>query len=143
VVDKSDAAWTHGHITGVLRMDIKAAFPSVAQRKLDNLMKVRRMGEDLIRWTENLCSEKTVEMIIERNVMQRHPVEAGVPQGSPMSPIIFAIYTSGLINWVEEYVSAEGLSCVDDLGRVETGSDVNLLVMTLDRSAEQTIERAN
>jgi len=71
-------------------------------------------------------------MIIEGNAMTRHLVEAGVPQGSPLSPILFAIYTSGLIKWVKEYVSAEGLSVVDDLGRVATGSNVNEVITKLE-----------
>jgi hypothetical protein len=72
--------------------------------------------------------------------MERHPVEAGVPQGSPVSPILFAIYTSGLIKWVEEYVSeAEGLSVVDDLGWVVTGSNVNHVVSILERCAAKSI----
>jgi len=83
-------------------MDNKAAFPSVAKGRLVNIMKVRQMDGDLIRWTERFLSERTVKMIIEGNAMERHPVEAGVPQGSPMSPILFAIYTSGLNKWVEE-----------------------------------------
>jgi len=45
-------------------------------------------------------------MLIEGNTMESHPVEAGVPQGPPTSPILFVMYTSGLINLVEEYVSA-------------------------------------
>jgi hypothetical protein len=84
-------------------MDIEAAFPSVAKGRLVNLIKVRQMDGDLIRWMESFLSERTVEMVIEGNAMERHPVEAGVPQGSPVSPILFAIYTSRLIKWVEEY----------------------------------------
>jgi len=38
MVDRAHAAWTHGHITGVLLMDIKAAFPSVAKGMLVNVM---------------------------------------------------------------------------------------------------------
>ena len=58
-----------------------------------------------------------------------------------MSPILFAIYTLGLIKWVEEYVSeAEVLSLVDELGLVATGSDVNHVVSRLERCAEKTIE---
>jgi len=49
MVDRGHAAWTNGHITGVLLMDIKAAFPSVAKGRLVNLMKVRQMDGDLIR----------------------------------------------------------------------------------------------
>ena len=76
--------------------------------------------------------------------MERHPVEAGVPQGSPLSPILFAIYTSGLIKWVAEYVSeAEGISCIDNLGWVVTGSDVNHVVSILERCAAKSIEWAS
>ena len=54
-----------------------------------------------------MLSERRVEMVIKGNAMERHPVVAGVQQGSPVSPILFAIYTSGLIKWVEEYASTE------------------------------------
>jgi hypothetical protein len=124
-------------------MDIKAAFPSVAKGRLVNLMKVRRMDGDLIRWTEIFLSERTVEMIIEGNAIERHPVEAGVLQCSPVSPILFAIHTSGLIKWIEEYVSAKGLSFVDDLGWVTNGSDVIQVVTILERFAAKSIEWAN
>jgi len=97
MVDRAHAAWGNGHITGVLLMDMKAASPSVATGRLVNLMKVRQMDGDCIQWTECFLSERTVEMVIERNPMERHPEEAGVPQGTPVSPILFAIYTSGLI----------------------------------------------
>jgi len=121
-------------------MDMKAAFPSVAKGSLVNLMKVRQMDGDLIRWTESFLSERTVEMIIEGNAIESHPVEAGVPHGSPVSLSLFAIYTSGLIKWVEQYVSeAEVLSCVEDLGWVATGSDVNHVVSILERCAARSI----
>jgi len=55
-------------------------------------------------------------MVLEGNVLQSHPVEAGVPQDSPVLLILFAILTAGLIKWVEETVQAEGLSVVDDVG---------------------------
>ena len=63
-------------------------------------MKVREMDGDLVRWTESFLSERMVEMIILDSVMDRHPVEARITQGSPVSPIFFVIYISGLIKWV-------------------------------------------
>jgi len=95
------------------------------------------MNGDLTQWTGSFLSEKTVDMIIEGNAVESHPV------GSPVSPIIFAIYTTGLIKWVEEYVSAEELSLVDDLGWEATGSDVYQVVTTLGRCAAESIEWAS
>jgi len=43
-----------------------------------------------------------LEIMIEGIAMERHAGEAGVLQGSPMSWILFAIYTSDLIKRVEE-----------------------------------------
>jgi hypothetical protein len=141
MVDRAHAAWTNGDITGVLLMDIKAAFPRVAKGKLVNLMKVRQMDRDLVRCTESFLSERTVEMIIEGNAMEIQPVEAGVPQGSPVSPILFAIYTAGLIKGVEDYISeGEGLSSIDDLGWVATGSNGNHVFSILERCAAKSIE---
>jgi len=61
-----------------------------------------------------------------------------------VSPILFAIYTSGLIKWVKEYVSeAHRLSFLDDLGCVATGSDVNHLISILERCAAKRFEWAS
>jgi hypothetical protein len=102
MVDRGHAAGTNGHITGVLLMDIKAAFPSVAKGRLVNLVKVRQLDGDLICWTESFLSERIVDIIIEGNAIERHSVGAGVPKGSPLSPILFANHASGLIKLVEE-----------------------------------------
>jgi len=79
-------------------------------------------------------------MVIKGNVLQSHPVEAGVLQGSPGSLIYFAISTAALISWVEERVQAKGLSFVDDLGWVATGKNVNQVVQQLEACAAESIE---
>ena len=94
--------------------------------------------------TERFLTERMVEMRIVGNAFGRHPVEPGVLQGSPVSPILFAIYTSGLIKWVKEYVSeVEGLYFVDSLGLVGSRSDVNHLVSIHERCAAKSIEWAS
>jgi len=140
MLERAHAAWKTGHITGVRLMHIKATFPSMAKGRLVNVMKDRQMDEDLLRWTESFPWERTVEMVIEGNATETQPVEAGVPQDSPVSPILFKIYTSGLIKWVEQYVSeAEGLSVVGDLGLVMPGRNVKNVVSILERCTEKSI----
>jgi len=144
MVDRALAAWQNHHITGVHLRDIKAAFPNVAKRRLANSTKVRQMDGNHTRRMESFLLSGTVEMIIEGNPMERHPVEAGVPQGSPVSPILCAINTSGLIKWFKEYVSkAGGLFCFNNLGSVATGSDVNQVFTILERCAAKSIEGAS
>jgi len=78
IVGRAHAVWTNGHITGVLLMDTKPAFPHLGKGRLVNLMKDRQMDGELIRWMESFLSETTVAMIIEGNAMERHPVAAGL-----------------------------------------------------------------
>lgn len=120
-------------MTGVLQIDIKDAFLSVANGRLVNAIKVKQMRGDLIGWTESFQSERTVEMIIEGREMERHPLEARVPQGSPVSLNSFAINTSRLIEWIQEDSLHEGLSNVADLTWVVTRSIVNQLVTIVER----------
>jgi len=82
-------------------------------------------------------------MVIEGDVMERHLVEAAILQRSQVSPILFAIYISGLIKWVEERVAGiEGLSIVDDVRWVATGSHVNQVFRTLEACARESIDWA-
>jgi hypothetical protein len=84
-----------------------------------------------------------VKMIIEGNAIVRHQVEIEVPQGSPVSPILFSIFTLELIDWVKECIAAEGLSFVVDFGWVATGLNDNEVVMALERCTAKSIEWAN
>jgi hypothetical protein len=143
MVDRAHAAWREGSVAGVLLMDIKAAFPSVGRGRVGHTMKGKGIDGNLIRWMASFLSDRTVEMVIEGNVMERHPVEAAIPQGSPVSSILFAIYISGLIKWVEERVSGiEGLSFMDDVGWMATRSDVSQGVRKLESCARESIDWA-
>ena len=84
-----------------------------------------------------------METVIEGNLLQSHPVEAGVPQGSPDSQILFVIHTARPIQWAEERVQAKGLSFVEDLGWVATGKDVNPVVEKLEACGAESIVRAS
>jgi len=77
--DRAHFAWREGIIAGVLLTDIMAAFPSVPRWSLIHAMKGKQIDGDLIQWTESFLSNRTVEIVIEGNVLQSHPVEAGVP----------------------------------------------------------------
>jgi len=89
----------------------------------------------------SFLTDRTVDMVLEGNMMESHPVESGIPQGSLVSPILFAIYRLALIKWVEERVAGtEGLSFVDDVGWVAMWNDVNQVSRNLEACARVTID---
>jgi hypothetical protein len=88
LVDRAHAAWREVSKAGVVRINIKAAFPSVGTGRLVHTMKSKGIDRDLIRLTASFLSDRAIEMVIECNVMERRMVETGIPQGSPVSPIL-------------------------------------------------------
>jgi len=60
---------------------------------------------------------------------------------APQSPMDSMMYTSRFITRVEErYLECVGLSFVDDVGRVATGSDVKGIIRKLEAFARESID---
>jgi hypothetical protein len=65
------------------------------------------------------------------------PTTTGIPQGSPVSPILFAIYISGIFEEIEEEVlGSTGLSFVDDISWLAVGKDVTEIINILTACAK-------
>ena len=63
-------------------------------------------------------------------------METGIPQGSPVSPILFTVYLSGLFGYVEEQVPGiKALSFVDDVAWTTEGDSEDEISLTLERAA--------
>ena len=70
-------------------------------------------------------------------------MESGIPQGSPVSPILFTVYLSGLFGYVEERVTGvKALSFVDDVAWTTEGDTVDDISPTLKQAAAAAQEWA-
>ena len=97
-------------------MDVKGAFDHVSQAKLAQRMANLSIDNDLISWTQLFLTGRSVELVIEGFTNPRQKVEIGIPQGSPVSPILFLIYISEVISAIEAKLpNVTCVSFVDDL----------------------------
>jgi hypothetical protein len=78
-----------GQIAAVLLMDIKGVFPSVTKRNL--IKRIDNMGfeADVCRWVECTMSDRTATIMMDGTEGESIRVQLGVPQGLPVSPILF------------------------------------------------------
>lgn len=67
----------------------------------------------------------------------------GRQPGTHGSPILVPIYTAAFSKSDEEYVSARGLSSVDDLDLVTTGRFFNHVVTNIEKSTATSIDWAS
>lgn len=92
---------------------------------------MRQLGidNDLIGWAQSFLTHRRVEIVIDGHINPEKDVEISIPQGSPVSPILFLIYISGVFDAVTiaspETVS---LSFVDDLGFLASGNSIQEVV---------------
>ena len=79
-------------MTAVAALDVAKAFDSVWHAGL-----VRQCIVDLptgvARWVAAFLRDRTAAVLEDGSVSRRFPTLAGVPQGSPLSPLLYSFYT--------------------------------------------------
>ena len=82
-----------------------------------------------------------MELVIDGFTNPRQKVESGIPQGSPVSPILFLIYISGVFSVVEKQLpNVTCVSFVDDLGFITADQSLNKIAKTLEKAGRIVLE---
>ena len=141
LVYKIERAWAEKKLAAALFMNVKGAFDRVSKTKLVERMMEQGVDGDLIRWTQSFLTERKVQLVIDGHTNGKRDIETGIPQGSPVSPILFLIYISGVFEKVSvSYPEITALSFVDDLGFIASGYLVKQLAKTLGRVATVVLD---
>jgi ribonuclease HI len=133
--------WSKKMLSGTLFMDVKGAFDHVDPARL-----VKRMGEigldgDLIHWVASFLMDRQVQLVIDGHQGPKQPIDSGLPQGSPVSPILFIIYVRGVFQAIETRVpGVKTLSFADDIGLLTRANSVDEACQQLQLAGEVAIE---
>ena len=103
-IAQTQEAWRRGRVTGALLMGVAAAFPSVARGCLLRKMRAMGINENLVDWTDSFMRDRRVIMSVDGQDDDPRPVTNGLPQGYPISPVLFAIYIADIHSAVEDQV---------------------------------------
>ena len=81
-------AWNAGKVTSALTFDIKGYFDFVNHNRLLHELRRKHLPLEYIKWTESFLSDREVAICIDGRYGDMKPVQNGIPQGSPVSPIL-------------------------------------------------------
>ncbi|OQE10076.1 hypothetical protein PENFLA_c095G04748 [Penicillium flavigenum] len=115
-------AWRGRRVLSLISFDVKGAYNGVCKERLLQRMKARGIPEGLLRWVEAFCSERTANIQINGQLSEVQSLpQAGLPQGSPLSPILFLFFNADL---VQRQIDSQGgaVAFVDDFTAWVTGS---------------------
>lgn len=133
--------WEEKKLAAMLFMDVKGAFDHVSKEQLLTQMIELGTDGDLVTWTGSSLTDRKVQPVIDRHDNKEQKIQTGIAQGSPISPIFFLIYISGIFNKVlVTSLLVTSLSFDDDLGFIALGSSVKGLVRTLENVAKAVLE---
>ena len=78
--------------TSVLFMDVKGAFDHVSANQLQKVCQNLGLPRSLCRWIECFMDNRHLQLAFDGNKQEKTRIKIGIPQGSPVSPILFLIY---------------------------------------------------
>lgn len=106
--------WAANGVASLLSLDMSGAFDRVVKSRLIYNMKKKGVPKTLCSWISSFMSDRTTTFAFDGLQSESMPISAGIPQGSPLSPILFLFYNADLINDCHG-PSTSALGFVDDV----------------------------
>src|SRR6266571_4879165 len=97
-----EAAWNHGKVVTMLTFNITGFFDFIPHSHLLDTMRKLHIPIPIVRWTHSFLTDRKAAICLDGKCDKLKPITTGVPQGSCVSPILTAYFTSLMCKAVAE-----------------------------------------
>lgn len=91
-------AWARHQVAGMVTIDVQGAFDSVLSGRLALRLRQQGWPNQLVHWVLSFLSGRTTQITLDGYTSEVFPLLCGLPQGSPVSPILFLLYIEPAIS---------------------------------------------
>jgi hypothetical protein len=82
----------------ILTNDIQGAFNCVNHSSLLQIMTQQKFPQYLTKWCKEFNTNRTLQFFFNHQLEPPQPYNSGLPQGSPLSPVLYMIYAGVILN---------------------------------------------
>src|SRR6266702_2507512 len=130
---------------GILLFDVRGFFDNVNHARLVHLLDSLGFDNPMTKWTKAFLSDRKVRLRFNNILSSKRGQPVGVPQGSPVSPVLSIIYTAPLLHCMKGWNNSSLGMYVDDgilFACAEEWSDVTRLLQARYRVCEEWLRKA-
>jgi len=134
-----------GKKTAALFMDIKKAFDKVWHSGLIFKLHQARCPTYIIKLIDQFLTKRQIQVKVKNNISEIFTPSQGLPQGSPLSPILYNIFSSDIFNQNQETIDHTNkqtyiLQFADDTALISHNTTTNKCVTQLQELTNSTLE---
>jgi hypothetical protein len=118
LVHRVEKALSQGRVASLLLLDVKGAFDAVDHQRLLSHLRLQGWDPSLISWVRDWLSSRSVSIQIEEATASSQ-IKGGLPQGSPLSPVLFLLYAARVVS-----ANKNSFCYADDLGLLFVGDSL-------------------
>jgi len=120
----------------LLTLDVKGAFDNVLPGRLVHRLREQGWPNNLVQWVQSFATGRAVKIRLDGLTGPETPIQCGLPQGSPISPILFMLYIAPLL-WLGN--PARRFGYADDIAIVAISSDIQSNCNQLQKDLQEAL----
>ena len=107
-------AWKEKQVYTAVFMDVAGAFNNVHHARLIHNLRKQRIPHTISLWVASFLQGRSTQLQFNGTKSESIATPAGIPQGSPLSPLLYMYYNADLLELATQH-QITGLGFIDDI----------------------------
>lgn len=131
LLDQVYATWNTKKVASLLLLDVAGAFDNINQSRLIHNLRKRQVDHKLVQWIQSFLSGQTTIIKTRKHTTDPIFTPNGIPQGSPLSQILYLFYNADLLNKIAKRKNTSAIGYIDDIAILTIGKTTKETCKTL------------